>query len=87
MTRATAQTNDGEVDNDGNSTGERRTAAAACALIIKHGARRVELGGALDVRANARGARCLQPPWRISQALRDREVIWKIFERVAQNKM
>ena len=87
MTTATAQTNDGEVDNDGNSTGERRTAAAACALIIKHGARRVELGGALDVRANARGARYLQPPWRISQALRDREVFSKIFEREAQNKM
>ena len=87
MTTATAQTNDGEVDNDGNSTGERRTAAAACALIIKHGARRVELGGALDVRANARGARCLQPPWRISQALRDREGFSKIFERGAQNKM
>ena len=55
--------------------------------MIKHGARRVELGSALDVRANARGARYLQPPWRISQALRDREVFSKIFERGEQNKM
>ena len=55
--------------------------------MIKHGARGVELGGAFYVRANARGARYLQPPWRISQALRDREVFSKIFETGEQNKM